>query len=156
MPRHVTVSPEEDVAAFYGGHDPAVMGPKVAPEPGAPEVGTPPVTPGWPDSVPEVPATGLKPLKPVIRPMPPSLTQPEIVADAPNATVAALLSLLVPGLGQLYLGQGQKGTVLVIAGLITGCGLGSFGILNLICGIDAWFLAERKRKGETLGPWQFF
>ena len=43
-----------------------------------------------------------------------------------------------------------------LLGLVTGCGSFSFGIVNLVCAVDAYLLAERRAKGEALGPWQFF
>ncbi|MFZ5481365.1 MAG: hypothetical protein ACOZNI_31685 [Myxococcota bacterium] len=152
MPRHEPVSPEEDLAAFYGGNDP------VAPTGAPPPAGAPvPEEPLGAEPAVAEPAAGPKPLKPVIRPLPPSLNQPPAPpAEPPNAMVAALLSFVIPGLGQLYLGQPAKGAVLVGIGLVTGCGVGSFGILNLVVAIDAYLLAERKGRGEALAPWQFF
>ncbi len=37
-----------------------------------------------------------------------------------NASVAAVLSLLVPGLGQIYAGKGDRGAAILIAGIIVG------------------------------------
>jgi TM2 domain-containing membrane protein YozV len=149
MPRHVAVSPEEDVAAFYGGADPAAGGPRVTPEPGAPEFSSS-------GGSPSMEAAGPRPLKPVIRPMPPSLSQPQLPLDAPNSMAAAVLSFFLPGVGQLWLGQSGKGAAILAVALLTGCGAVSFGILNLIAAVDAYLLAERRAKGETIGPWQFF
>ena len=37
-----------------------------------------------------------------------------------NPTVAGLLSLIVPGLGQIYAGRGRKGAILLLAAIVIG------------------------------------
>jgi TM2 domain-containing membrane protein YozV len=39
---------------------------------------------------------------------------------ARNPVLAAVLSLLVPGLGQIYCGKGERGAAILVAGLIVG------------------------------------
>ncbi len=101
-------------------------------------------------------------------------------AKTKEPVVAFILSLLVAGLGQLYLGQTMKGLALVgtalvldfsgvlLSLLLTGltqagggcatllcCGLPlgiSFG-LSVLSSIDAYFLAQRVNEGNTLEPW---
>ncbi len=64
---------------------------------------------------------------------------------------ALLLSLLLPGAGQLYLGQKTKGAVFMVAALLTCC---AAGLWNLYASSDAYSLAKRARGGQELGPWE--
>ena len=75
------------------------------------------------------------------------------VPGAPNAVVAALLSLALPGAGQFYAGQRKKGVATLVVALLTCSGAG---ILNLVAATDAYLVAERRERGETLSPWKFF
>ena len=38
----------------------------------------------------------------------------------PNPITAAILSLIVPGLGQMYVGKGDRGAAILVAGIIIG------------------------------------
>lgn len=38
----------------------------------------------------------------------------------PNPVVAGILSLIVPGLGQMYVGKGDRGATILVAGIIIG------------------------------------
>lgn len=94
--------------------------------------------------------------------------------------MAFVLSLIVAGLGQLYLGQTKKGLILVgtvlvldIVGvllslLLTGLTYAGGGCLTLLCcgfplgisfllsvlsAIDAYFLAQRVNEPKTLEEW---
>lgn len=46
----------------------------------------------------------------------------------PRSIIAALLSALVPGLGQIYCGQGNKGAVILAAAIV----IGSLNIIFLL------------------------
>lgn len=82
------------------------------------------------------------------------LNQPPPPATrAVSPAVAAGLSLLWPGLGQIYLGQALKGVAVAVFGLLT-CNL--LGLLNLVMAADGWQVAGRLRRGEVVGPWRFF
>jgi len=38
----------------------------------------------------------------------------------PNPAIAGFLSLIVPGLGQIYVGKGDRGAAILVAGIIVG------------------------------------
>ena len=66
----------------------------------------------------------------------------------PNAILAAILSLFIPGLGQLYGGQGIKKSVIffivaLILVLLTNTVFGLIGILSLIFAIYAAYDAYK-------------
>lgn len=74
--------------------------------------------------------------------------------------VYALASLILPGLGQIFLGQFAKGALLILLSVI---GIGAFlsnagfsllgiGLFNVVIGTDAYLLAKRNR----VKPWQWF
>ncbi len=79
------------------------------------------------------------------------------VADGTRALdstdlLAIVLSLFVPGLGHVLLGQTAKG--LVILGLvIASCGVGY--LVAALIAIDAWLVA-RARKERAVGDWELF
>ena len=106
------------------------------------------------------------------------MTQQPIKTKEP--VVAFILSLLIAGVGQLYLGQTTKGLVLagtvlildiggvLLSLLLTGLTQAGGGCLTLICcglplgisfslsvlsAIDAYFLAQRVNEGVVLGEW---
>jgi len=64
-----------------------------------------------------------------------------------SPVLAGLLSLVLPGAGQIYIGQKLKGGVLLALSLLT-CGL--LGLLNILLAIDAWGLARRMSKGKAI------
>jgi|GEM_PF-664073 len=69
----------------------------------------------------------------------------------------AAMSFILGGTGQIYLGQKEKGSLIII---ITVIGLILFivpGIMIVILGIiDAHEMAIRLRRGETIQKWEFF
>jgi hypothetical protein len=178
MPRHEPVSPEEDLASYYGTHPPGPPGATVvstpppvpaasAPPPLPSSVGAvpPPIPPSLAVS-PSWPADGFEPdpnadpnaaqvgrLAPVSRPAPTFSTPVSVPADAPIPAVAALVSLFVPGAGQVYAGQTAKGVVMLLVALGT---FGCFGLLNVLAAVDALLIAQRQARGETVSDWQFF
>jgi curved DNA-binding protein CbpA len=89
-------------------------------------------------------------------PKPKNPPKEDITNPNKNPFSAALLSLLLfGGGGQIYLGQVAKGVTLIILTLF-----GTFlliGFLIPIVGcIDAYVMADKLQKGETIGQWQFF
>jgi TM2 domain-containing membrane protein YozV len=79
-------------------------------------------------------------------------------SDPPkNPIIAAVLSLLLlGGVGQIYLGQTKKGVILIILTLVLYCFFG-LGIIVAILGtIDAYMLADKLKKGESIGDMQWF
>ena len=78
-------------------------------------------------------------------------------SDPPkNAILAAILSLLLlGGVGQIYLGQTKKGVILIVATLILSCvGIGL--IIPVLGAIDAYMMADKLQKGESIGDMQWF
>jgi TM2 domain-containing membrane protein YozV len=72
-----------------------------------------------------------------------------------NPVVYAVLSFLLPGLGQLLNRQVAKGVLTMVAsfilpGLTVVGGVGVM-VLRVLCAIDAYRIGERRRRGETVG-----
>ncbi|KPK04852.1 MAG: hypothetical protein AMJ56_16725 [Anaerolineae bacterium SG8_19] len=78
-------------------------------------------------------------------------------SDPPkNAILAAILSLLLlGGVGQIYLGQTKKGVILIVATLILSC-IGIGVLIPIVGAIDAYMMADKLQKGETIGDMQWF
>ncbi len=178
MPRHEPVSPEEDLAAFYEGAPPGVPtnGVVSAPMSEAPVsvVGASAASsaaarsaaaPFDPTASPAWPADGFEPdpsadpaaraprLAPVQRPPPTFNVPASVVTEAPNPVLAALISVILPGAGQIYAGQTIKGVIILLVAFGTCFGGGVF---NVLAAIDALLIAQRKARGEPVGDWQFF
>ena len=80
-------------------------------------------------------------------------------SDPPkNPIIAALLSLiLLGGVGQLYLGQNTKGIILIVVWVVGWCTFGLVTAVAAIVGaIDAYIIADKLQKGETVGEKQWF
>lgn len=81
------------------------------------------------------------------------------VAQQKSPVLAALLSFLLVGMGQVYLGQVEKGLCMlavVLLLIMTGV-LGPIGIAILLFNVvDAFVLGVRIRDGKQIGKWQFF
>lgn len=78
-------------------------------------------------------------------------------SDPPkNPIIAAVLSvLLLGGVGQMYLGQMKKGIIIIVATLILSCvGIGV--IIPILGAVDAYMLADKLQKGESIGDMQWF
>ncbi len=81
------------------------------------------------------------------------------VAQTKSPVLAALLSFLLVGMGQIYLGQVEKGLCMlgVVLLLIMTVVVGPAGIIILLFNVvDAFVLGMKIRNGETIGKWQFF
>lgn len=72
-----------------------------------------------------------------------------------NPIVAAILSFLFGGVGQLYLGQTKKGVILIVVTVITWCLFVGW-IVQILGAIDAYMLADKLQKGEAIGDMQWF
>jgi TM2 domain-containing membrane protein YozV len=86
-----------------------------------------------------------------------SSTQQIHPSDPPkNPIIAAVLSfILLGGVGQIYLGQTKKGIIIVVVTLILSCV--GIGLITWIVGvIDAYIMADKLQKGETIGDMQWF
>jgi len=69
-----------------------------------------------------------------------------------NDMIAIVLSVFLPGVGHLMLGQKMKGLA-ILAAVIFSCGAGY--IVSLIIAADALCVA-RIRKERELGEWEIF
>jgi len=76
---------------------------------------------------------------------------PPMHPEAP--TKVAVASLLIPGLGQILLGQRAKGAFFIVLTLLS-CGLAY--LLSPALAWDAHVLARRQGAGEEIDPWGFF
>lgn len=102
-----------------------------------------------------LPASAPAPVAPLPAPPPAPLTpgQPK------SPGLAALLSFLLVGMGQVYLGQVEKGLMMlgVVLVLMLTVVLGPLGLLILLLNVlDAFLLAGRINKGRKVQKWEFF
>ena len=70
-----------------------------------------------------------------------------------NTGLATLLSCVLPGVGQIYLGQTHKGLAILLGSLALCC-LG--GVLGPLMAVDAFRLGEKLEDGNPIGKWEFF
>jgi TM2 domain-containing membrane protein YozV len=79
-------------------------------------------------------------------------------SDPPkNPIIAAILSFLIlGGVGQIYLGQTKKGVILIVLTLVLYCFFGLGVIINILGTIDAYMLADKLKKGDSIGDMQWF
>lgn len=75
-----------------------------------------------------------------------------------DPTVMAILSLVLPGLGQVVLGQTVKGVVLFLLFLGVWRSTACFGgaAVAIAAIIDAYQIATRLKRGQPVGQWKFF
>jgi len=89
-----------------------------------------------------------------------SSTQQIQPSDPPkNPIIAAVLSLiLLGGVGQLYLGQQKKGIIIILVSVVAWCvSIGTLGwVVQILGAVDAYMLADKLQKGETVGDMQWF
>ena len=81
------------------------------------------------------------------------------LAQQKSPVLAALLSFLLVGMGQIYLGQVEKGLCMlaVVLLLIMTAFIGPLGIVILVLNVvDAFVLGVKIRRGDVVGKWQFF
>lgn len=72
--------------------------------------------------------------------------------------LAALLSFLIVGLGQMLIGQVKKGVVFLIGSVVLAFvtfGLSVF-ITSVLAIVDAYLIAKKKKEGKEVGEWEFF
>ena len=67
---------------------------------------------------------------------------PVMAPPGPRPALAALASLLLPGLGQFLCGQRRRGALLALVAVLT---LGLGGLLNVAAAVDAWRGARARR-----------
>lgn len=73
------------------------------------------------------------------------------------ALMAFFSGLLLPGLGQLVIGQSIKGLCLIIIATVMALATKGASCLFLfpLCALDAYLLAEKLKQGKAIGPWEF-
>lgn len=71
-----------------------------------------------------------------------------------NLALAALLGLVIPGLGHFYLGQHGKGALIMFGGFFACLWVG--GLLGPLSAVDAYTLAQKMEEGHPIGKWQWF
>lgn len=69
-----------------------------------------------------------------------------------NDIVAIVLSVFLPGVGHIVLGQVAKGVVILLATLVT---CGGFGLIWIAALLDAYLVAMTQ-KYRDVGEWEFF
>lgn len=69
-----------------------------------------------------------------------------------NDIVAIIVAFLLPGIGQLILGQSVKGLVILGVAIVT-CSGG--GLVSVASALDA-FLVARAQKNRPVDEWEFF
>jgi TM2 domain-containing membrane protein YozV len=81
---------------------------------------------------------------------------PDKLRVSPGA--AAVLSLLVAGLGQMLNGQLPKGLCILAAGLVLGGSTFGFGapVIWVLSAVDAYLCAKKLAQGQSIGAWSFF
>ncbi len=79
-------------------------------------------------------------------------------SDPPrDPTLMAILSAIVPGLGQIILGQTVKGIVLFVLGFVLWTTTCIFGLpVTIVAIIDAHKIGVKLRDGQPVQQWEFF
>ena len=84
------------------------------------------------------------------------LVHPSTPPKSPGT--ATLLSCLITGLGQVYLGQTLKGIGWLVGGIVLSAATG--GVLSLpvwiAAMIDAYKIGKKLEQGESVEQWEFF
>jgi TM2 domain-containing membrane protein YozV len=91
-------------------------------------------------------------------------SQPEVggslsVSQQKSPALAALLSFLLVGMGQVYLGQVEKGLCLLVLVLlfVMNSVPGPLGLVLLLLNVlDAFLMGRKVKNGRQIRKWQFF
>lgn len=99
----------------------------------------------------------------------PSPPPPQIHPKSPptEPIIAALLSVVIPGLGQIIAGQTTKGIVVLIVSLFAFTVLFVGGVIiifpcclipfvPIVPALDAFLIAKKLQEGKSVGEWEFF
>lgn len=143
-PTGKTLIPDDDDPPAPARVDPARTPPAspASPPPLPPRASPPPLPPRATEAASPEAAPGRLPAAPRAP-----------AGGAPNPALVAVASFFLPGLGQILVGQGAKGLVILVLAVFT---CGGLGLLNILGAVDGFLVASRKQRGEELGPWQFF
>jgi molecular chaperone DnaK (HSP70)/TM2 domain-containing membrane protein YozV len=93
---------------------------------------------------------------PPVRKPDPTLVQPS--SNPQNPILMAVLSVLLPGLGQMILGQVAKGVVILVVFIAVGAITFGFGatVVLVLSAYDAYAIAVKLRDGKSVRKWEFF
>ena len=93
---------------------------------------------------------------PTARPGSDKLVYPKVPPTSP--VLAAVLSAVVVGLGQIVLGQTLKGLVLLVGSIALG--IASAGLLApvvwILAIVDAYLIGQKLKAGQPVAEWEFF
>ncbi len=75
-----------------------------------------------------------------------------------SPATAALLSFLILGVGQMYLGQLLKGVAMMLGGMVLAAITGFFAIpvLWVVYPLDAYLIGKKLQNGKSVGKWECF
>jgi TM2 domain-containing membrane protein YozV len=84
-----------------------------------------------------------------------STTQIQPASPPKDPIIAAVLSLLLGGVGQMYLGQTKKGIILIVATVVLYC-LALGWVVQLVGAYDAYVIGTKLKNGQAVGDMEFF
>ena len=75
-----------------------------------------------------------------------------------SSTTALILSCLIVGLGQIYLGQTVKGVVMLVASMVLGAASGFLltPVFWIVAMVDAHMIGNKLASGQPVRQWEFF
>lgn len=84
--------------------------------------------------------------------------QKTIQPSGKSASTAVLLTCLITGLGQMYLGQVLKGVVILLAAFVIAVATAGVGVLVIwiVAMVDASKIGKKLEAGQSVGEWEFF
>lgn len=84
--------------------------------------------------------------------------QKTIQPSGKSASTAVLLTCLITGLGQMYLGQVLKGVVILLAAIVIGVATAGVGApaIWIVAMVDASKIGKKLEAGQSVGEWEFF
>lgn len=84
--------------------------------------------------------------------------QKTIQPSGKSASTAVLLTCLITGLGQMYLGQVLKGVVILLAAIVIGVATAGVGglVIWIVAMADASKIGKKLEAGQSVGEWEFF
>lgn len=84
--------------------------------------------------------------------------QKTILPSGKSASTATILSCLITGVGQMYLGQVAKGVAILLGGMVVSgvtCGFAA-PVIWVVAMIDAYKIGKKLEAGQPVGEWEFF
>ena len=79
-----------------------------------------------------------------------------VAPSGKSAGIATLLSCILPGVGQIYLGQVVKGIVMLAAYLVLGATVILPLAIWIAAMIDANKIGKKLEAGQSVQQWEFF